>query len=379
MINIKRKKESACDHKMMHRALQLAQKGQTSPNPKVGCVIAAGTKILGEGYHTKAGMPHAEIEALYDAKRKKNDIRNATLYVTLEPCSHTSKRTPPCVAPIIQSGITKIVIAMRDPNPQVNGKGILALKHAGISVEEGLLQENAKELNKAYTHWITTQKPYVILKEGVTLDGKIATQRGKKEQISCTESNEYVQKLRSSVDAIMVGIGTVEKDDPHLTTRIPNGKNPLRIIIDSTLKIKESAHVLNDTNVRIITTDACDKKKYAKLTKNGFQVLIVKKTSKGQINLHALTEELGKVGIQSVLIEGGSKIAASALREQIVNKVLFFIAPKLIGNDAVSAIGYLRQTSMNDAILFKNSSWQPIGSDMLFHGEDLIYEKKKEV
>ncbi|MEC4672013.1 MAG: bifunctional diaminohydroxyphosphoribosylaminopyrimidine deaminase/5-amino-6-(5-phosphoribosylamino)uracil reductase RibD, partial [Nitrospirota bacterium] len=243
------------DVHFMKQALRLAAKGRgtTSPNPMVGAILVKNGRIVGKGYHRRAGAPHAEILALQQAGSRSH---GATLYVTLEPCSHTGKRTPPCVPAIITARPRRVVVAMRDPNPHVNGQGIRRLRQSGLTVDIGCLQEEAKHLNEAYVHWVKTGRPFVILKAAMTLDGKIATASGESKWITGAKARLHVHRLRSQVDGIMVGIGTVLKDDPQLTARLPEKdqlttlRQPVRIVLDTRLRIPLSAHLLEHLKKR---------------------------------------------------------------------------------------------------------------------------------
>ncbi|HJX30500.1 MAG TPA: bifunctional diaminohydroxyphosphoribosylaminopyrimidine deaminase/5-amino-6-(5-phosphoribosylamino)uracil reductase RibD, partial [Thermodesulfobacteriota bacterium] len=316
----------------MWLAIKLASKaqGQTSPNPLVGALIVKSGKIVGQGFHRRSGTPHAEINAL---KKSGDQAQGAELYLNLEPCSHFG-RTPPCVDAIIQKKIMKVFMGMVDPNPLVRGKGIRRLKEAGIEVATGILEKECRKLNEVFIKYITTKRPFVILKTAASLDGRIAAETGDSQWITNEKSREYVHQLRSAVDAVLVGIGTVKKDDPQLTCRLKNrkGRDPIRIVVDSTLSISPKAKVLNPHSPAptiIATTPKASLKKRALLEKKGARILVI--PSQGWVDLCLLMEALGKEEITSVLIEGGSEINTSALQSGIVDKVLFFYAPKIIG------------------------------------------------
>lgn len=363
----------------MQRALELAAKGQcrTSPNPMVGTVIVKGNKIIAEGYHRKAGTPHAEVAALKKAGAK---AKGATLYVNLEPCCHKDKKTPPCTKAIIKSGIKKVVIAMIDPNPNVSGRGIKELKNAEIKTEVGIIETEAKRLNAAFIKFITKKEPFVILKIAQSLDGKIATAQGESKWITSKESREHGHKIRNEVDAVLVGIGTVTKDDPSLTCRIQGGRNPYRIIVDSRLQIPLNAKVLRHKDGKTIIATIPPlppllkggwgdyQKKIALLKNLGAQVLKIKDKD-GKVDLKALMKELGKLNIASIMIEGGSSINASALSSKIVDKIMFFIAPMIIGGtDAVPSIGGKSPASLKNVVRIKKSQVKIIGKDILVEG-----------
>lgn len=346
----------------MQKALSLAKKGlfQTSPNPCVGAIIVKNNKIIGQGYHKKAGQDHAEIAALKNCKEPKN----ATLYLTLEPCCHHGK-TPPCTDEIIKSGIRKVVIAMKDPNPLVNGKGIQKLKNARIKIKTGILEKEAKDLNQAYAKYIKTGLPFVTLKIAMSLDGKIATESGESKWITCLESRKYAHKLRSQSDAILTGINTILKDNPHLGVRYVKGKDPLRIILDSKLRIPLNSKVLRDKNVLLVTTNACNKQKLLKLKKENYRIKIFNK----KINLKNLLKYLGKEKITSILVEGGSEINGSFINNKLADKICCFIAPKIIGgNKAKTAIGGKGISRIQDIIKIENWRTKKIGQDLLTTG-----------
>ena len=358
----------------MKQALRLAEKGRgrTSPNPMVGAVVVKQGRVVGRGYHPKAGQPHAEVMALHKAGPQ---ARGATLYVTLEPCCHTRKRTPPCVPILIHSQLRRIVVAMRDPNPKVRGRGITQLRQSGLEVTVGCMEKEAQQLNEAYGHWIRTNRPLVILKAAMTWDGKIATANGESKWITGEEARRHVHQTRGQVDAIMVGIGTVLKDDPQLSARSVGESlrtrimsQPLRVIVDSRLRIPLTAKVCRWTieqPTMVITTAQASKKKIRRLQDRGVEVLTVL-TQKKQVSLMACLNQLGKMGVTSVLLEGGSELTASALGQQLVNKVMLYAAPRLLGGqDAKGLIGGRSPHRLADATEVKNVRFLPLGHDML--------------
>ena len=354
----------------MWLAIKLALKaqGQTSPNPLVGALIVKNDTIVGRGFHCQAGTPHAEINALTEAVNK---AQGAELYLNLEPCSHFG-RTPPCVDAIIQKKIMKVFVGMVDPNPLVRGKGIRRLKEAGIEVATGILKKECRKLNEVFIKYITTKRPFVILKAAASLDGRVAAESGDSQWITNEKSREYVHQLRSAVDAVLVGIGTVKKDDPQLTCRLKNrkGKDPIRIVVDSTLSISPKAKVLNLNSQAltiIATTPKASLKKRALIEKKGARVLVI--PSKDRVDLRLLMEILGKEEITSVLIEGGSEINTSALQSGIVDKVLLFYAPKIIGGKKaplmVAGKGIAR---VKDALVLHNITTQRFSDDVMIEG-----------
>lgn len=357
------------DKFFMQKTLDLAAKGKsrTSPNPAVGALIVKNGKILAKGYHKKAGTPHAEIIAL---KKAGALSRGATLFVNLEPCCHTEKKTPPCTKAIIKSGIKKVVTAMIDPNPNVAGMGIRELRKAGIKTEVGVMEAEAKKLNEAFIKFITKKEPFVFMKVAQTIDGKIATATGNSKWITGALSREYVHKLRNEADALLVGIGTVKADNPSLDCRVKGGMNPFRIIIDSSLRIPLNAKLLKhkDNRTIIATTEKANQKKIRQLTSLGVKVLTIKSKQR-KVDLKKLMKELGKLDITSVMIEGGSTINASALSSKIVDKVLVFIAPKIIGGiDSIPSIGGKSPALIKSAYQLKNISTLSFGDDILIEG-----------
>ncbi len=351
----------------MKRALFLARKakGQTSPNPMVGAVIVKNGEIISEGYHKKAGLPHAEAEAINKAKKS---LKGSTLYVNLEPCCHRDKKTPPCTDAIINSGISRVVIAMRDPNPKVAGKGIEILKNHGIEVTEGILEKEAQKLNEFYIKYITTKLPFVILKIAMTLDGKIATPEGESKWITSEKSRKLVHSIRSRVDALLSAYGTVLKDNPSFTARIKGGRNPLRVIIDPYLEIPLEYNVYSEPSRTLIVVNEIQResKKARLLYEKGVELLFF---STEKVDLNWLMEELGKRGITSVLIEGGSSLNSYALWSGVVDKIMIFIAPKIIGGiHSYPAVGGKIFKNINEAFKITPYSVKRIGEDILIEG-----------
>ncbi len=358
------------DEKYMRMALRLAAKakGRTSPNPMVGAVVVKNGKVIGRGYHQKAGEPHAEAIAL---KKAGKAAKGGTLYVTLEPCSHTNKRTPPCTPLVMQSGIKRVVVAMIDPNPRVSGGGVKALKKAGIAVVSGILEAEAKKLNEAFIKHITAGMPFVTLKIAQTLDGKIATASGESKWITGEKARKEGHHLRDINDAILVGVNTILKDNPSLTTRIPKGRDPIRVIVDSTLRTPINARVMKQKSfARTIVAALADapKAKIEKLRDAGVEVLLVK-SAQGRVDLHNLMKKLGAMDIMSVLIEGGAEVNASALRSGIVDKVVLFIAPLIMtGRDSLCSIGGISPLRLSHAIKLADVTSRFVGQDMIIEG-----------
>jgi len=345
------------------RTLRLAAKarGMTSPNPMVGAVILKEGRITAEDFHRRPGTPHAEALAIAAAG---DNARGSTLYVNLEPCCHTEKRTPPCTKAIIAAGIKKVVFAMRDPNPKVSGKGTAELQKAGIQVVWGILEEEAKKLNEAYIKYITTRKPFVILKTAMTLDGKIATPEGQSKWITGETARRLVHRLRSSSDAVMTAIGTVKADDPQLTARIKAGRNPVRVVIDPKLEVPLDANVLRTPPATMIVT-AVNNAKAAHLSNTGIKMVYFK----GKLDLNWLMEKLGEMEITSLLIEGGASLNAHALEDGIVDKIIFFVAPIIIGGrESFPAIGGKTFRRLEEAYRIKDIRIKRIGQDFLIEG-----------
>ena len=366
--------ENKTDEYYMNIALDLAQmgKGMTSPNPMVGAVVVRDGKIVGKGWHKKAGTPHGEAIALDKAGAK---AEGGTLYVNLEPCCHTDKLTPPCSEAVIKSKVAKVVIGMVDPNPKVSGKGVEALKKAGIEVVVGVLQERCERLNQVFTKYITTGMPFVTMKIAQTLDGKIATATGESKWITGVEARRFGHTLRNYADAIVVGIGTVLRDDPSLTTRLednPNSRDPNRIILDSRLRIPPDAKVLNvdsKATTYVATTVAAPTQKMKEVKAKGAELLIIDEAEEGMLNLVMLMEELAKMGMTNILFEGGARVNAEALRSGIIDKAMFFIAPKLLGgDDAKGSIGGRSPESLSDAVPLLDIHYTRLGDDLLIEG-----------
>ena len=354
----------------MKRAIRLARlaRGKTSPNPMVGAVIVRNGKIVGEGYHHAAGEPHAEALAL---KAAGEQAKGATLYSNLEPCCHTAKRTPPCTEIIIRNGIRHVVSAMKDPNPMVYGKGFEALRVAGIEVVEGLLYDEALRLNEAFIRLTTSGRPFVILKAAMTLDGRIATASGESKWISGKRARREVDRLRADVDAVMVGIGTVLADDPMLVLRQIKGKNPSRVVIDPGLKIPFVSKLLrsiSDAPVLLVTSSKASSQKIARLREQGIQVGCLSE-HEGMIPFDLILDYLGKLGMASVLIEGGGVLNGIALRSGLVDRVIFHIAPKfLCGEDALGVVRGRAIAELSSAIVLENVKIRRMGEDIRVEG-----------
>ncbi|GAB6180568.1 bifunctional diaminohydroxyphosphoribosylaminopyrimidine deaminase/5-amino-6-(5-phosphoribosylamino)uracil reductase RibD [Desulfotomaculum defluvii] len=359
------------DRFYMQMALELAAKarGRTSPNPMVGAVLVKDGEVVGKGFHAKAGGAHAEVVALVDAGDRAKD---ATVYVTLEPCCHYG-RTGPCTEALKKAGVKRVVAAMMDPNPLVAGQGLNILKDAGIEVKAGVLEKEARELNEVFIKYITTKKPFVVLKAATSLDGKIATANGESKWITSNEAREYGHRLRDQYDAILVGVNTVLTDNPSLTARLPEGrgKDPIRIIVDSMARTPTGSQVLTQDSAAhtiIATSERAPVERRASLMAAGAEVIVVPGEGPG-VNLTKLMEILGEKQISSVLIEGGGKICGSAFAAGIVDKVAWFIAPKIIGGDL--APGPVRGEgikNLKDATQIHDISIQQLGTDFCIMG-----------
>lgn len=356
------------DKGYMRLALRLALKGagRTSPNPMVGAVLVRDGKVIATGYHKQAGQDHAEIAAL---KRAGEGARGATLYINLEPCSHQG-RTPPCTLSLIRAGVKRIVAGMLDPNPLVSGRGKRRLARAGIQVEIGLLEAECGEINEAFRKYITRRTPFVILKLAATLDGKIATSTGESKWITGMASRRYVHQIRNQVDAILVGVGTALADDPELTCRLPKGRDPWRIVLDSHLRIPLTARLLRHPEPEktiVVTGPDAPSKKIKTLRSIGNQVWSFK-VREGGIPFGALLKRLGAMGFLSVLIEGGANTASRALKEKAVDKLLFFYAPKIIGGDGRAMIDSLGVKKMKQCAEIRELAIKRFGEDFLISG-----------
>lgn len=341
------------DRQFMKLAIELAKKrkGYTHPNPTVGAIIVKDGKVIGQGFHEKAGLPHAEREAIKDAKSRGFDIKDSTMYVTLEPCCHYGK-TPPCTEAIIEEGIKRVVVATVDPNPLVAGKGIKTLREKGVEVEVGVLENQAKELNEDFFVYITKKRPFVHIKIAQTLDGKIATKTGSSKWITSEKSRKYTHKLRVQSTAIMVGKNTVLKDNPFLTVRgIKTERQPYRIILDKNLQIPLEYNVFNpDTKVFVLASQQVNSSKFSGLN---HITLIKLPLYEGRFSLKEILDALYKEGIVHLFIEGGRDLYSQFIRENLWDMMSLFIAPKMIGEDGISVVGSLGVEEISQAKEFK--------------------------
>ena len=355
-----------------YMAIALAQaelaRGKTSPNPLVGCVLVnAAGEIVGKGYHHKAGQPHAEVNALADAGEKS---RGATAYVTLEPCSHYG-RTGPCCEALIKAGVKKVVAAANDPNPKVAGKGFARLREAGVVVEQGLLEKEALRQNEVFMHWMTTGKAFVALKYAMTLDGKIATATGDSKWITGVEARSKGHYLRSIYDGIVVGKNTVLKDDPALTCRLVEGKNPIRIVLDSKLSLPTTCQVFTDKaapTIVVVGAEVAQTKQEAFAKATGVRVLPVP-TKAGRIDITALLKILGKENITSVLVEGGSQVHGAFVDAKEVSRVYAFLAPKLLGgSQSITPVGGAGHDFIKQGLQLTEMECIRLGEDLMVSG-----------
>lgn len=353
------------DYFYMQRALELAEraKGFTCPNPMVGAVIVKNGRIIGEGYHHKCGQAHAEVDAFNNATES---VAGAVMYVTLEPCSHTGK-TPPCADRIIKEKIAKVVVGATDPNPLVSGRGIKKMQEAGIDVSYGLLADKSIQLNEVFMKYIVYKRPFVVYKSATTLDGKIATVKGENQWISCEKSRNEVHMLRHYLSGIMVGINTVISDNPMLNCRVNGCKSPVRIIVDSSLKIPLECNIVQTaykyrTIIATLQSNTCIKA--SMLKQMGAEVITVKERN-ARVDLNDLMIKLGEMGIDSILIEGGGTLAFSAFSQGIVDKVIYYIAPKIFGGtNAKTSVAGNGFGTLDESVKLKNITTKMIDDDI---------------
>ena len=357
------------DEKYMRLAMQLAGNaiGRTSPNPLVGAVIVKDNRVVGCGWHRKAGTPHAEVHALNQAGEL---AQGADVYVTLEPCAHYGK-TPPCAKALVEAKVKNVYGGLLDVNPKVAGKGFKILEDAGIHVEYGFLQDELRKQNEVFFKWIEHKKPFIVLKAAMTLDGKIATATGQSKWITNETSRAYGYKLRDIYDGIMVGINTVIEDNPMLTARVDGGKNPIRIVVDSSLKIDINANVVQDKSVKTIiaTTDKADKDKILKLQAQDIDVIVVDKDENDKVDIEKLLDILGQQNICSILVEGGATLSGSFVAKKLVDKVYFFIAPKIVGGkEAKTPVAGTGILNLQEALALKDIQIEKLEEDILIIG-----------
>jgi diaminohydroxyphosphoribosylaminopyrimidine deaminase/5-amino-6-(5-phosphoribosylamino)uracil reductase len=362
----------------MRLALRLARRGYgtTSPNPMVGAVLVKGGKIIGRGWHHRAGEAHGEIEALQDAARRGNSVKGATLYVTLEPCS-THGRTPPCTDAILKAGIKQVVIGATDPNPRHRGKGFHILKRRGVNVTAGVLAEECQQLNETFNHWIVHRAPFVTVKAAMTLDGRIATASGESKWITGEKARAYAMKLRQGADAILVGVNTILADDPSLMVRSLKSKvqslksgtglKLRRIVLDSQARTPTKAKVMSDDDASmttIVVSRSAPARRVSELSKRA-NVIVAPATRSG-IDLRWLLRRLGSENVTSLLVEGGGEVNASFLLQGLAQRVAFFYAPKILGGrDAIRAVAGRGIMRLDQAIRLSSVKYRTLGPDLL--------------
>ncbi|HBF33261.1 TPA: bifunctional diaminohydroxyphosphoribosylaminopyrimidine deaminase/5-amino-6-(5-phosphoribosylamino)uracil reductase RibD [Candidatus Sumerlaeota bacterium] len=364
---------SAKDRQYMRQVLELAAlaRGCTSPNPMVGAILVHGDQIIGQGFHEQSGHPHAEVMALRDAKANEHDVKGATLYCNLEPCNHEGK-TPPCTETIIKSGISRVVAAMIDPNPMVCGSGLRRLRSAGIEVDCGVLEGEARRLNEAFITYHQLKRPFIIAKWAMTLDGRTSTDSGDSRWISNDESRRYAHEIRSCVDAVAVGVGTIFFDNPRLTVRLDSYKRrqPKRIIFDGFLRTPIGARCLDATggHVILLCTDKAPQDRIERMRKAGHTVLVV--PGRGRIiDIGAAMHQLAEAGIQSVLVEGGRQLHTALIRERLADKIVVFVGAQLVGGERpTSPLIDLGIQNMKGSIQLKNINFKSFGDNACIEG-----------
>ncbi len=351
----------------MQRVMKLAKKGEgsTSPNPLVGAVIVKDEQIVGEGYHRNYGGPHAEVFALNNAG---TDAFRSNLYVNLEPCNHYGK-TPPCVDRVIESGVSRVIISNQDPNSMVKGAGLKKLQEAGISIETNVLADDGEKLNEAYFKYVRTGKPFVILKWAQSLDGRIATRSFHSTWISNEKSRKKVHQLRKSVDAVLIGAGTVKRDDPQLTVRHVKGNQPWRIVVSRNMDFPFESKLFNDEfkNKTVVFTANTDAKKINKFKKMGVNLEFINNENERGSTFSQILEWMSKKNLISLLVEGGKSIITSFIKTGLADKLMIFVAPKLIG-EGIDAVGDLSIHTMMESTELKMVSYKRIGTDILIEG-----------
>jgi len=353
----------------MRQALNLARKGlgKTSPNPMVGAVIVKGSRVVARGYHHALGKDHAEVDAI---KNAKGSVAGATLYVTLEPCRHYGQ-TPPCTDAIIKHKIARVVIGTLDPDPRMNGESVRLLNEKGIKTTVGVLESDCRALNEKYIKHRSAGIPFVTLKWAQTLDGRIATAKGSSRWIASPESLQLAHELRTVNDAILVGVGTVIKDNPELTTRLVKGRNPLRVVLDSALRIPLKSNVLQNQSAArtiVVASTEADKHEFAALEKLGIEVIITPPDSRGRVDLPRMLKALGGRGVTSLLVEGGGEVITSFLKQNLADRFVVIISPKILGK-GTDAVGDLHISDLAKARNLTVDKVYKSGVDIIFEGK----------
>lgn len=353
----------------MRRALRLAARarGRTAPNPMVGCVLVRGGQVVGEGYHRQAGLPHAEVEALAAAGRK---ARGATAFVTLEPCNHHG-RTGPCTEALLGAGVSRVVAAMADPNPKVVGAGAERLRRAGVRVELGLCEAEARAQNAGFVSWVTRGRPHVVLKAALTLDGRIATASGDSRWVTGEAARAEVHRMRDAAGAVLVGVGTVLADDPALTTRLPGrrvGRDPLRVILDGRLRTPPAARVARPGTL-LVCAESAGRLAEQRLRERGAEVLRLPAADGHAVDLGALLDELGRREVLDLLVEGGAGVHGGFLQARLADRLVVFIAPKIAGSDGRPFAELASPPRMADALRLSNVRTRRLGPDLRLSGE----------
>ncbi|MCR5346591.1 MAG: bifunctional diaminohydroxyphosphoribosylaminopyrimidine deaminase/5-amino-6-(5-phosphoribosylamino)uracil reductase RibD [Fretibacterium sp.] len=356
------------DEYYMKRALSLAARGMgtTSPNPMVGCVLVRDSRIIGEGYHQRCGGDHAEIKALKDASSRGEDVQGATAYVTLEPCCHFG-RTPPCAQRLVEEGITRVVAATSDPNPKVKGGGLAVLREAGIEVSFPCLEAEARWLNRGFIRVQMLGRPWVTLKAAVSLDGRMALSNGESKWITGPEARTEAHQLRASHDAVLVGVGTVLKDNPELTVRHVDGRSPRRVILDSYLRTPPDVKAVTGEGGCLILTVSRDEEKISSLQSAGATVICLPADREGHVDLSAAMSCLAQEGILSLMVEGGPRVLTAFMKKGLCDWLSLFVAPKVMGEGSGLGMG-MYFTSVAEALTLKNLQSRSIGSDLLIEG-----------
>ena len=360
------------DEKFMKEALRLAKKGvgRTSPNPAVGAVIVRKGRVIASGYHKKAGLNHAEVEALtrIGGKAEADDA----MYVTLEPCNHYGL-TPPCTMAILKSGLKRVVIGMLDPNPKVSGGGAEFMRERGIEVKSGVLESECRRLNEAFIKFVITGRPFVIAKSALTMDGWSATSTGHSKWITNEQSRRFVHRLRESVDGVMVGVGTVIADDPLLTARVRNkrGRDPLRIVVDTHFRIPHNARVLNndsDSETLLVVGEKTETGLLKEIEREGISIFMCPLKDE-MVDMNALMDELGKRSVTSLMVEGGASVMGSMIRERLIDKFYIFKAPRILGGeDGFPMVRGVGPERMDKALKIKDIKTRRFGNDILVIG-----------